>query len=166
MRKIFFVLVLSVLCHSYAVGQGQMDLDRLDEKFTHYLESKLTGWKHERVEPIQGSSALIQFWSASNRKIKIAINPQQSGEKAREKMKEFAKYTREARELEGFGDQAYSWGYAGSNVVFRRGRLVVFVNTYADVDSDPDARTLTQQEKENRERSEMKRLSKEFAKHV
>ncbi|HBB95275.1 MAG TPA: hypothetical protein DC054_07770 [Blastocatellia bacterium] len=142
-------------------------MDRLDEKFSRQLEAKLPGWKHERGEPMQGSkNVLIQYWSSSNRKIKITIIPQKSAQEAREKMEGFAKNTKGAEELKGFGDEAYSWGYAGSNVVFRKGRFAVFVSTYAEVESDTDAQTLSRSEKGDRERAEMKRLSKEFAKHV
>jgi len=40
------------------------------------------------------------------------------------------------------------------------------VSTYAEVDSDPDARMMSRAQRGERERSEMKRLSKEFAKHM
>ena len=165
--RILIAAALSVLFLSHAVGQDQPDLDRLDEKFRHQLEGRLPGWKHERGEAMQGSTnVLIQYWSFENRRIKIAIIPQKSAQEAREKMQLVAKDMRDAKELKGFGDEAYSWGYAESNVVLRRGRFAVFVSTYAEVESDPDARMLSRPERGERERSEMKRLSKEFAKHM
>ena len=42
----------------------------------------------------------------------------------------------------------------------------MYVSTVADVDDDADVRTLTQSKKNERVRTEMKRLSKEFVKHV
>jgi hypothetical protein len=166
--RTLIAVALSVLFFSHALGQDQgPDLDRLDEKFRHHLEGKLPGWKHERGEAMQGSTnVLIQYWSFENRRVKLAIIPQKSAQEAREKMQLVAKDMKDAKELKGFGDEAYSWGYAESKVVFRRGRFAVFVSTYAEVESDPDARLMSRAERGERERSEMKRLSKEFAKHV
>jgi hypothetical protein len=165
--RILIAVALLTLLFSQAVGQDQPDLDRLDEKFTHHLESRLPGWKHERGEAMQGSTnVLIQYWSFENRRVKLAIIPQKSAQEAREKMQLVAKDMRDAKELKGFGDEAYSWGYAESNVVFRRGRFTIYVSTYAEVDSDPDARMMSRAQRGERERSEMKRLSKEFAKHM
>lgn len=166
MRRIFCALTLSFLCFGHSLAQGREDLDRLDEKVTRYIQNRLPGWKHERVEAIQGSVALIQFWSNANRKIKVAILPQRSAEASRATMRDFVKYTKEAKPLAEFGDEAYSWGYAGSNVVFRKGRYKIYVTTYAEVDSDNDARTLNVEQKGEREKSEMQRWSREFAKHM
>lgn len=166
MTKILSATMLAILCFGNALPQSREDLDGLDEKLTRYIQNKMPGWKHERVEPIQGSVALIQFWSNANRKIKIAILPQRSADETRDKMRDYLRRSKEAKELAGFGDQAYAWGYEGSNVAFRRGRYTVFVNTYAEVDSDTDARTLSQAQKGEREASEMRRWSREFAKHV
>ena len=68
--------------------------------------------------------------------------------------------------MKGLGDEAYGWGYGMSNVVFTRGKSIVYVSTYAEVDSEPEARSLSQAEKGEREKSEMRRLSREFAKHM
>ncbi|MGH9972260.1 MAG: hypothetical protein ACREBG_31320 [Pyrinomonadaceae bacterium] len=84
-----------------------LDLDRLDEKLSQHLQSKMPGWKHERGEPIKDSeNVLIEYWSSANRKVKITLIPMKSVEEAREKMKEFPGSTKEAVELSGFGDQA------------------------------------------------------------
>jgi hypothetical protein len=81
-------------------------------------------------------------------------------------LKGFLKYESQKEELKGYGDEAYGWGYGTSRVVFRRGRFIVYVSTYAEVDSDPDARSLSQSEKGEREKSETRRLNREFAKHI
>jgi hypothetical protein len=165
-NRILVGVALSVLFFSHAVAQDP-DLDKLDEKFTHQLEGKLPGWKHERGEPMQGSKrVLIQYWTFENRRVKVTIIQQKSAQDAREKMQLVAKDMRDAVELKGFGDEAYSWGYAGSNVVFRKGKFTIYLSTYAEVDSDPDGRALSSSERGEREKSEMKRLSKEFAKHM
>jgi hypothetical protein len=160
-------VALLTLVSSYVIGQDKAELDRLDEKFKHQVELRLPGWKHERGEAMQGSTnVLIQYWSFENRRVKLAIIQQKSAQDAREKMRQVAKDMKDAKELQGFGDEAYSWGYADSKVVLRRGRFTVYVSIYADVEADPDAGLMSRAQRGERERSEMKRLSKEFAKHV
>lgn len=66
----------------------------------------------------------------------------------------------------GFGGDAYSWGYAMSNVTFRRGRYIIYISAYAGVESDPEARSLSPEQKNEREKSEVRRWSREFAKHM
>lgn len=150
-----------------ALAQDKSELDRLEDKISHHIETKMPGWRHIRSEPIEGSkNVLVEFWSFSNRVVKVSIVPQKSAQEAREKMQVFARDTKEAEEVKGFGDEAYAWGYAGSNLFFRRGRVAVFVSTVADVDEDADVRGLSPLEKNARMKSEMKRLSREFAKHV
>ena len=166
-RHLFFGFAILAFFTSLAIAQGDAELERLDEKFSRHLQNRLPGWKHERGEPIQGSkNVLIQYWSYQNRRIKIAITPLKSAEEARDNMKDFPTNERTAEELKGFGDQAFAWGYAGSRIYFRKGRFVVFVSTYAEVDSDPDAKSLSRSDKADRERSEMRRLSREFAQHM
>jgi hypothetical protein len=148
-------------------AQDESELDALEEKVSHHLETKLPGWKHKRVEPIQGSKGvLIESWSFPYRGAKISIVPVKSGEEARERLQSFAKDTREAKQVQGVGDEAFSWGYQESNLVLRRGRYICFVTSGADMDSDPDVRMLSQPERRNREDLEVKRLNKEFAKYL
>jgi hypothetical protein len=163
---VFIALVSTLLLAGSTLAQPQSDLDRLDEKFTRYFERVLPGWKHERVEPVwKGENVLIQFWSLSNRKVKISVLPHKSGEEAREALESFVQSEWNKQPLRDFGDEAFTWGYGLSNVAFRRGRLTIYVSTYADVDSDSDARTLSQEQRFEREKNEMRRLSREFAKH-
>jgi hypothetical protein len=165
--RIFLLIFVAVLPIGHGRAQGQENLDSLEDKISHHVATEMPGWAHKRGEPIQGSkNVLVEFWQFSNRVVKISIVPQKSSEEAREKMQSFLRNTKEAEPLKGFGDESYSWGYAGSNVIFRRGKIVVFVSTVVDVDEDPDAQILSQSEKAERAKSEMKRLSKEFAKHV
>jgi hypothetical protein len=148
-------------------AQDNPELDKLHDKVSRRLESQMVGWTHKRGEPIQGSkNVLVEYWSLSNRVVKISIFPQKSAQAVREKMQSFVRITPEAQELKGFGDEAYSWGYEGTNVVFRRGKAAVFVSTVAEVDADPDIQGLSKAERSERMKSEMRRLSQEFAKHV
>jgi len=127
----------------------------------------MVGWKHQRSEPIRGSEGvLVDFWSFEKRKVKIEVVPYSSAQKAKDAFDEFKKYEPDRENLNGFGDDAYAWGYALSNATFRRGRFIVYVSSYAAVESDPDAKTLTPEQKNARQIAEMKKWSKEFAKHM
>ncbi len=169
--RILKTLLLFAVLFGEIFAQNQGDLDRLDAKFSHYFENIMPGWKHERVEPFSApgttsENVLIEFWSSSNRKVKVSILLYKSGDEARQVFQSSAKYHQEKQELKGFGDEAYAWGYGLSDVAFRRGRFTIFVSTTAEVDSDPDARTLSQSERFEREKSERQRLTMEFAKHM
>lgn len=160
------VFLALVLGHAFA--QDRSELNRLDEKLTQYFESKMPDWKHQRGEPIAGSgdNVLIEFWAFSNRKVKVSILLHKSFEEAQEVMQNHARYSLNKPILTGLGDEAYASGYVSSEVSFRRGKLTVYVSTVADVDADADAQSLNQEQRFEREKSEMQRLSREFAKHV
>ena len=166
-NRVFAAFFLFTLLIGQIVAQGGSDLDKLDEMFSRYFEKVMPAWKHERVEPIvKTENVLIQFWSFSNRKVKISIIPRKSTEEARDVLHRYAKYESKKEQLTDVGDEAYASGYGFSDVAFRRGRLTIYVRATADVDSDPDARTLSQSERFEREKSEMRRLSREFARHA
>ena len=164
------ILSAFLLCSSLlgqAAAQGDVDLDKLDQKVSEHLKARMPGWKVKRGEPIQGSNGvLIEFWAFPNRIVKISVGSVKSAKEAKDVVDRFVQYDRDKEELTGLGDRAYAWGYGLSNVVFARGKYIVHVSTYADVDSDPDARSLTERERGERERLEMRRLSKEFARHM
>lgn len=168
MKKVLFAIVMSVLATvGAATAQVDADLGRLEEKASRHLENKMPGWKHKRGEPVRGSeSVLVDFWSFPNRNVKIAVVPYSSGQKAKEAFEEFMKYQPKREELKGLGDDAYCWGYALSNVTFRRGKYIVYLSSFAAVDSDPDARSLSPEQREERQKSEVRRWSREFAKHM
>ena len=109
---------------------------------------------------------LIRRWGSSNRVVSISVVPHKSANEARQALIDFVKYDRRTEKLNGLGDEAFGWGYGQANVVFRRGRFNVYVNTYAEVDADPDAKTLSSEQRGERERLEMRRLSREFARHM
>jgi hypothetical protein len=160
------VALFAVLVIGQATAQDQLDLDRMDDKFTRHLEKKMPGWKHERVEPIQGSrGVLIQTWSSPNRKIKIAVSSAKSAEEAREEMQRFMIEVK-GQPLPGLGDNAFVWGFEGSDLEVRRGRFIIDLNAGADVARDPDARMLTPAQQHARQQAEVKRIIREFAKHA
>lgn len=163
---ILAVLLLGVIS-AFQGAQAPVDLNLLDDKLSRYVATKMPGWKSQRIDPIQGSKGvLIEIWSFPNRVVKIAVSTNKSAEGARQILQGFGRDTKEAEFLKGFGDEAYAWGYRGSNLVMRRGRIIIHISANADVDDDPDARALTEPERRAREYSEIKRLPKEFAKHL
>ena len=161
-----FVFLTLALGHAFA--QHKAELNKLDEKLTRHLEKQMPEWKHERGEPIAGSddSVLIEFWSFSNRKVKVSILSHDSIVDAQKTMQQHARYSFNKEILTGLGDEAYASGYGSSLVAFRRGKLTVYISTTAEVDADADARSLTQEQRFSREKSEMNRWSREFARHV
>lgn len=168
MKKLGFASVVFLGLILGQVGaQTDAEVSQLQEKAIRHLENKMPGWKHQRGEPIRGSKGvLVDFWSLEKRKVKIEVVPYSSAQRAKDAFVQFSKYEPEREDLKGFGDDAFAWGYAQSNVAFRRGRFIIYVSSYAAVESDPDARTLTPIQKYERQRSEMKKWSNEFAKHM
>lgn len=160
-----FVMFALTILPLTATAQNNQDLDKLDQKFIKHFERVMPGWKHERVEPVyKNENVLIQFWSVPHRKVKISIIPRKSAQEAREILQRDLQLNR--KRLTDVGDEAFSGGYGDGDIAFRRGRFTVYIRTHADVDSDPDARTLSQPQRFEREKSERRRLSIEFAKHA
>jgi uncharacterized protein involved in exopolysaccharide biosynthesis len=95
----------------------------------------------------------------------IQIVSHKSGHEAREALREFVQYDREKEQLKGLGEEAYAWGYGLANIAFVRGKFIVYTSSSSAVE-DSVARALTQIERVEREQSEMRRLSREFARHV
>lgn len=167
MHAIIVFLLLGMISAVQAAAQGQLDLDGLDNKLSRHLETKMPGWNHRRGKPITGSvNVLEETWSFPNRNIKVSIVPHDSPAEARAAIREGVKYERQKEALKGLGDEAYAWGYQLANVVFTRGRFNVYVSAGADVFGDSDGRTLSESERHSRQYSEMRRLSREFAKHL
>ena len=166
MRGLAGFVLLTVLI-AQATAQGNSDLSKLDEKFTRYFGKIMPGWRHDRVDPLMnGENVLIQFWSSANRKVKISVIAHKSGNEAREVLQRYAKYSLNKEVLTDIGEEGYSSGYGSADVAFRKGRFTIYISTTADVDSDQDAKTLNQNQRFEREKSEMRRWSREFAKHA
>ena len=166
-RQVLVALVFSSVCIAQVWAQGQVDLDRLEVKLSRHIETKMPGWKHRRGEPMSHSSnVLIEVWSFPEKGVKIQIVPYKSAQEAREVLKGFLKYESDKEELEGLGDEAYAWGVRRADVVFIRGKFIVYVESGANIDAEPDARRLSEPERFEREKTEVKRLSMEFAKHM
>jgi len=146
---------------------NQIALDALDEKIRGDFQETLPGWKHERVEPIvKTEKVLIQFWSFANKKVKVSILPHESVEKAHEVFKNFDRYSPDKQALNNLGEEAIGWGYGSANVTFRRGKFTVYISGGVDISAEPDARSLSEEQRVEREKSEAARLNREFARHI
>jgi hypothetical protein len=164
---ILLALCLLGLSVTSGVAQDQAELEKIDDKLSRHLATQMPGWKHKRGEPVEGSkNVVIERWGTSNRSVTISIVPHKTANEAREALINFVKYDRDKQDLEGLGDQAIAWGYGLSNIVLRKGRFNIFVSSYAELDSEPDSRSLTVPEKGERDRLEGGRLSREFARHI
>jgi hypothetical protein len=165
--RIAITMALVSILLSQTLAQDKAELDRLDEKFTRYFEKAMPGWKHERVDPmVPTENVLIQFWSASERKVKISIIPYRSANEARIALENFMKFERTKEPLTDYGDEAYARGYGSADVAFRKGRLGIFVSTTAEIGARPEERMLNQSQRFELMKSEMRKWSREFAKHA
>jgi len=167
MKTLFGIGLLFGVLGVFGLAQAQSDLGRLDEKFARHIEKMMPEWKHERAEPVsKDENVLIQFWSLSDRSVKISVVPHRSASEARDALQEFVKYDPEKEVLSGTGDEAYAWGYGLSKIAFRKGRFNVYVSTTADIGAKPEERSLSQDQRFDIMKSEMRKWSRIFAKHA
>lgn len=162
-RLLIFLLVVVT-----STTAQEADLDRLDAKLRQDVESKMPGWTYRRGQPLGGSKGvLIQSWTVPNRGVTIKIVQEKSAEAAKETIQRLAHdASTHAQPLRATGDEAYMWGFDNRQLVFRKGRSLIYVEAGADVNSDPDARALTSAERKAREESEVKRIRSEFTRHI
>lgn len=169
--RAFVILGLLVTLPIHVSAQAKTELDKLDEKLRQYFERMTPGWKHERVEPLsppgtKSEGVLIEYWSFSNRKVKISILVHKSAEEAKEVLQTHRRYSLDREELSDLADEGFSSGYGSSDVAFRKGRFTVYVSTTAEIGEKPEERMLSQSERFELMKSEMRRWSQEFAKQA
>ena len=167
-HRTIWILSVFLLCGGHVAAQNDpLEIEKVAGKLEQVLKVKMQGWKHNRGEPfVKNENVLLDYWYSSNRVVKISVIPHNSAAEAREALQRFVRYDREKEELKDLGDEGYAFGINASNVAFRRGRFTVYVSTIANVDDDEDARRLTAAQREARQRSEEKKWSREFVKHV
>src|SRR5947209_6727630 len=99
-RKFLVLLLLFVI----RVDGLAQDLNVLEDKLTSYLNTQMPHWKHRRAQPIQGSErTLVEFWSFSNRNVKVTVVPYKSQQDAQEAFRGFLKYQIEKEDLKAIG---------------------------------------------------------------
>jgi hypothetical protein len=69
------------------------------------------------------------------------------------------------REIRDLQDEAYGWGMDKANIVLAKDRFILFISSDAHVEFDADAKSLTREQKDERERAERGKLTHKFAKH-
>jgi hypothetical protein len=157
------LLIVLGLIFSSAVGQENLELDRLEQKTSIQLKQQLSGWSYKRLPPFTpGSNVLDQKWSSGNRIVMVAIAVRATADDAKNEVREALRYRKGIEQLIGFGNEAYDSGINGSNIVLRRGRYVIYININAEVDADEDARMLSRSQREEKRKSEVQRIRKEF----
>lgn len=156
-------LILAML--AVVQSQTKVDLDRLSEKISSQLESKLPGWQHKRVEPFgtPESKVVVQSWFVPNRNVQIAIAVRESVEAAKKEIRSYLEFRREPKTLTGFGDEAFLPEPNGPQVVLRRGRYVIYISTVLFIEEDADAQGLTKSELQARQKTEVERILTAFA---
>lgn len=166
-RTLCALLCLQALVSVLTLGQGRADLDRLDSKIRDQLQPALSGWTYRRVKPFtRASNIVVGVWSNANRTVKVSISVNESVQTAKDELKHFVQSVRAPEALNGFGDEAYASGLESSDIVLRRGRYVIYVNTFAEVEGDADAATLSRSDRSQRRKTEQQRIGKEFARHM
>ena len=159
-------LVLAALVFVTA-GQGKPDVDRLGEKIANQLKSRLSGWDYTSVEPFGPSSNIVvQMWSSKNNTVKVAVAIRESVEDAKKEVKSFLQFRRDTEQLSGFGDEAFAPERDGADIVLRRGRHVIYINTRVDADGYAEAQTRVASERETERKAEVHRIGREFAKQL
>lgn len=152
---------------SFTLAQKKPDLDRLDEKIRSHIELKLPGWRHKRLSPFGGTSTVLdQTWSSGNRIVTVAVAVRESVEDAKTEVKSFLQFRRDTEQLSGFGDEAFAPERDGADIVLRRGRHVIYINTRVDADGYAEAQTRVASERETERKAEVHRIGREFAKQL
>ena len=88
------------------------------------------------------------------------------GRRCEEEIQRFGQSIKERKQLTEIGDEAFASGLYDSNMTLRRGRYVIYVSTVVYVEDDADARNLSEAELETRRKSEVQRITREFAKQL
>jgi hypothetical protein len=142
-------------------------MDRFAEAIERLVQEKHPEWTLKRIEPVyKGEDVIIDQWSSVRVYVRISIVPHSSAAEASDALQKLARDMKAEEGTVGLGEEGYSWGMAGSETAFRKGRFTVYVSAVVNVEDDPEAAALTDDEKSKRKKESQKNLSKEFAKHV
>lgn len=152
------------------VGQtvAQSELHEVADKLAEAVKAEKPQWKYRRTGGAFGAKDLVvvESWSFSHRTVSISIVSHDSVAEAQASLKRFISRELNRRALTDLGEEAWGWGPDAAWIALRRRRFTIYIRTLADVDSDPDARTLNEGEKETRRKADGVRLSQEFSRHV
>ena len=165
-----FCLILAIILASTIIGLSQkrtVVMDRLAEAIEQLVQEKHPEWTLKRIEPVyKGEEVIIDQWTAPREYVRVSVVPHRSAGEAKSELQSLARNMKGEPGPVGIGEEVYSWGFGGSETTFRKGRFTVYVSTTVNVDDDPEAAALSDDEKSKRKSANQKKLSKEFAKHV
>jgi hypothetical protein len=114
---------------TFAAQDDKTKLDAALEKVKNHLAQKKPDWKHEAVEPIQGSrNVSVNNWAFESRIVRVSIIGYRSDDEAIAAMRRFAAEERTLDRLPDLCDGGYSWGMSGSNIAFRKGDVTIWVS--------------------------------------
>src|SRR5882762_3057986 len=96
-RPLILTLILLIVMSSQTVAQNQStELEKLGDKLELIVKAQRPGWKHKRGEPmLNATNVLIDYWSFSNRVVKVSVLLHNSPEEAREVLQRFLRYNGE-----------------------------------------------------------------------
>jgi hypothetical protein len=183
-RELAFLIFFIVLVGPTA-AQGQSELDQLFDKIKGVVQETEPGWTCERGEPfgaptkppyllVMGCSLHTQAPLTRHathtvilRHVSIRVAPHRSADEARRLLRNsVSERPNEFQGIKDLPDEAYGWGMDHADIVLVRGRFIVYLSASPHVGYDTDAKTLTREQKDEREKSERLRLAPQFAKHV
>ena len=163
MHKIIWAaaLFLTVLA-----GQAlaQSELQQLSDKLAETVRAINPEWRESRGGGAHAAEdvVVVESWSFSHRRVSVSIVRHSSVAEAQAALQKFMLYEQDKKQISDLGDEAWGRGMYGADIALRKGRFTVYVRASADVDADPDARTLSATAKEARRKTEHLRLSQEF----
>jgi hypothetical protein len=132
----YLVLILAFMITTGTVTQAghapKIDVSQLSDLVEKAGKEKMPEWKYLRGEPVyKGENVLIASFSSSDKRVVVAIVPYRSQAEAESRLRDYVARDKAYQKLDDF-DEGYSCGFAHSQVVFKKGRLVVFVSIMLD----------------------------------
>ena len=128
-RKLILGLLIVSIQPAFAAQDDNAKLGAALEKITSYLAEKKPDWKHEAVEPIQGSrNVSVNNWAFEGRIVRVSIMAYRSEDEAIGAMRRFAAEERTLDRLPDLCDGGYSGGMGGSNIAFRKGDVTIWAS--------------------------------------
>jgi len=128
-QKLILVLLIMSIQPTLAAQADTTNLDAALTKVRNYLSQKRPDWKHEAVEPIQGSrNVSVNNWVFADRILRVSIMGYRSNDEAIAAMRHFAAEEKTLDRLPDLCDGGYSWGRGGSNIACRKGDVTIWVS--------------------------------------
>jgi hypothetical protein len=121
-------------------------------------------WKLQRIEPIvKTENVIIDHWHFEDSGVRVSFVPHKNAQDAKEAVEHFRRYMKCKEAISDLGDEGCWFGGTGTELVFRRGRITVYISSAVELGRDP----YVDQMMEPKEAiAAMKKLSKEVGQHA